>query len=479
MKKIFIALIAFVGLLTGSFATAQTIGDVDTQNTTGGCVSIPTDLRYRSRDATTDGQISVLQDFLQAQGILNSEPTGYFGLLTFQAVKSFQQRNGLSPTGFVGPLTRGKIKAATCGDVGTIQAPVGTPMPIACAQDAKLCPDGSYVFRAGPRCGFAQCPIQTFPTPQPVLPAPTPTPSFWVDIQANGGKNGPITIPYGTAEMLIWTSRGASYCYLTPGNNTDMEKGLSGNGAFNTSNLFTDTTYTITCANSAGVTISDSILIKISHPTVNLKVNDSEGPITIPSGTAVTLTWASTGATNCSLKPGRYENGMTETNLPIISTANTSNIFVDTTYTIGCTGYAGDVVSDSATVMVDRIPQAARISITAPQQNTMVTPGISTMIRWTVDENQFDKYQIVVGNYVTNTERPLYDRVSSVDTIPSYQKYFPWNVPSTLLDDFRNGYYSYDQIKDKFYLQIKGIKNGTQIAVSNQAAFSVFYGNNY
>ena len=29
---------------------------------------------------------------------------------------------------------------------------------IACTQEAKQCPDGSYVGRSGPRCEFAACP---------------------------------------------------------------------------------------------------------------------------------------------------------------------------------------------------------------------------------------------------------------------------------------------------------------------------------
>jgi len=29
---------------------------------------------------------------------------------------------------------------------------------IVCSSDAKLCPDGSYVGRVGPRCEFAKCP---------------------------------------------------------------------------------------------------------------------------------------------------------------------------------------------------------------------------------------------------------------------------------------------------------------------------------
>lgn len=30
--------------------------------------------------------------------------------------------------------------------------------PVYCTQDAKICPDGSYVGRIGPKCEFAPCP---------------------------------------------------------------------------------------------------------------------------------------------------------------------------------------------------------------------------------------------------------------------------------------------------------------------------------
>mgnify|MGYP001575011891 CR=1 FL=1 len=35
---------------------------------------------------------------------------------------------------------------------------VNGPTPIACTQEAKLCPDGSAVGRTGPKCEFAECP---------------------------------------------------------------------------------------------------------------------------------------------------------------------------------------------------------------------------------------------------------------------------------------------------------------------------------
>ncbi len=39
-----------------------------------------------------------------------------------------------------------------------------TPLPVACTMEAKVCPDGSYVGRSGPKCEFAACPTTS---PQP------------------------------------------------------------------------------------------------------------------------------------------------------------------------------------------------------------------------------------------------------------------------------------------------------------------------
>ncbi len=35
------------------------------------------------------------------------------------------------------------------------------PAQVACTQEAKQCPDGSYVGRVGPNCDFAPCPVSS------------------------------------------------------------------------------------------------------------------------------------------------------------------------------------------------------------------------------------------------------------------------------------------------------------------------------
>ncbi len=60
-------------------------------------------LMYRSRGA----DVTALQDILRSKGYLSVQSTGFFGIATFKAVKSFQKNYmHISPTGFVGPKTR-------------------------------------------------------------------------------------------------------------------------------------------------------------------------------------------------------------------------------------------------------------------------------------------------------------------------------------------------------------------------------------
>src|SRR3989344_3132848 len=112
-NKLFLALVLTVALVAPSFTNAELIGDFDPQGKST-CIGIFNNLRYRSTNAQTNDEVSLLQDFLQTNGYLDSSPTGFFGLLTFAAVKKFQTASAIEPTGFVGPLTRGKINLLTC-----------------------------------------------------------------------------------------------------------------------------------------------------------------------------------------------------------------------------------------------------------------------------------------------------------------------------------------------------------------------------
>lgn len=56
-------------------------------------------------------QVTLLQTVLAKEGYLKVSVTGYFGHYTFKAVQAFQKANGITPTGYVGPLTRAVLNS--------------------------------------------------------------------------------------------------------------------------------------------------------------------------------------------------------------------------------------------------------------------------------------------------------------------------------------------------------------------------------
>lgn len=135
MKRIFIHVLGLAVLLgsiapgisfaqvTESSSGASGAANVTSQSATPPqrqvCFSIDSNLSFGNKDRMTNGSVINVQAFLYARGYLKAEPTGYFGVLTLQAVKDFQRANGLPPTGFFGPMSRGKMKALTCDGVIT------------------------------------------------------------------------------------------------------------------------------------------------------------------------------------------------------------------------------------------------------------------------------------------------------------------------------------------------------------------------
>ena len=131
MQKIIISASLLVSLLFGvQMGFAQNITDGDPSNDV--CVNLQTSVfRYKSSDMTTNGEVSDLQDFLIAKGMLSGTPTGFYGRLTVAAVKTYQRSLGVSPTGNVGSLTKSLIQKETCtGESQPITDPVViSPIP--------------------------------------------------------------------------------------------------------------------------------------------------------------------------------------------------------------------------------------------------------------------------------------------------------------------------------------------------------------
>ena len=176
MKKYIVSLITFIALFySGNVAFAQNLNDGDISNDV--CINLQTSiLRFKSNDASTNGEVSLLQDFLIEKGYLTGSPTGFYGRMTVNAVKSYQREIGVSPTGNVGPLTNSFIMRETCDGAQPLPVPVvispGNGVKsftfYKVSEDKKRClvsmfvgnvglVNGMYVYKSGEFATEAEC----------------------------------------------------------------------------------------------------------------------------------------------------------------------------------------------------------------------------------------------------------------------------------------------------------------------------------
>lgn len=118
-----------------------------------GCIYLTQSLIVGSTDATTNGEVSKLQQFLVVAGVYpEARITGYYGILTAQAVVRWQKAHGMdfvTTASGVGPMTRAKLREqcgksislpATCTDqqgtvpvitsISPLSGPIGTSVLI-------------------------------------------------------------------------------------------------------------------------------------------------------------------------------------------------------------------------------------------------------------------------------------------------------------------------------------------------------------
>ncbi len=141
-----------------------------------------------------------------------------------------------------------------------------------------------------------------------VIPPVTPG-NVTIDVKANG-SDGPITISSGSSYTYTWNSTGATSCLNTSPINSGAALAGDGGTVASTSGAYYPTTdhpvtITITCTNGTN-SATDSVVINMASgpstpatPTIDVKANSSDGPITINAGDSYTYTWNSTNATSC------------------------------------------------------------------------------------------------------------------------------------------------------------------------------------
>ena len=117
MKRMLCAVLAICMLLAGIPALALTgeeaLGLIDSGSSSAVTSNYPT-LQYGSRDGDDAGAyVVMLQNRLAELGYLFSEADGGYGALTESAVLSFQEANGLTPTGIADSTTQSVLYSSS------------------------------------------------------------------------------------------------------------------------------------------------------------------------------------------------------------------------------------------------------------------------------------------------------------------------------------------------------------------------------
>ena len=125
------------------------------------CLDLQNDLVYGNKNS----DVTELQQFLIDKGYLNTQATGYFGLMTKNALISFQKDNSLVSSGRLDLNTRAKVKELTCS-TGVVKAKLGEACNTAIQCETNLyC---AYDYTADPPTGQGTCQHEAI-TMKPVI----------------------------------------------------------------------------------------------------------------------------------------------------------------------------------------------------------------------------------------------------------------------------------------------------------------------
>ena len=103
-----------------SSSSGMTVGiaAITVATSSSACIAPTHDLQIGQSDSDVGGDITLLQQFFVLQGpsiYPEGLISGFFGSATQSAVERFQQKYGISPTGFVGSVTRSAISTICAG----------------------------------------------------------------------------------------------------------------------------------------------------------------------------------------------------------------------------------------------------------------------------------------------------------------------------------------------------------------------------
>ena len=179
------------------------------------------------------------------------------------------------------------------------------------------------------------------------------------------------SVSSGDSVTLQWNSTATS-CVPGSGWGTLSGTKQDKSGSQTVGPILADTTFTISCTNDTGATISVAASVVLSTPVPTVRLSAQPGMIA-PGGSSQ-ISWTSSGATSCSAS-----GGWTASTAPS-GTTSVGPLSVTTKYTMTCSDSYGNVSSPGSVTVVVSAPAP---TVTLSANPTSVTSGGFTTLSWT------------------------------------------------------------------------------------------------
>lgn len=327
------------------------------------------DFSYNMKNGDVGGEVSALQTALTRERLAISDyeiQNLKFGDTTEFAVNSFQEKyksviltpNKLKiPTGNVASATRKQLN-----NIYGCSALTGCFPNWVCsawgncssAKQTRTCKDVSNcnVLRDKP-LESQECLVSK------------------LELLGNGQKQK-VTINAGDSVLLSWSSGNMVSC--TAGGNWIGIKNAQGTES--TGYLLASKIYNLTCKDVLGKVFSVSLSVEVLALKVDVKVNGSDGPVTVEMGKDASIKWTSVGATSC-VAAG---NWIGDKALSGTESTGFFNYFGNFNYAVTCSGTSGSVTD---VVMVKVLPPSVDIKVNNLDGQVNIISGKSASLKWT------------------------------------------------------------------------------------------------
>jgi len=192
------------------------------------------------------------------------------------------------------------------------------------------------------------------------------TTTEWVDISVGAPapaippvvnlSASPMSIAYNGSHNLTWSTSNADSC-IASGSWSGI-KAVSGTSTRN--NQKVDKTYTLTCT-GAGGTSSDTVSVTVAAPPPTLSFSAS--PATVNQNGSTTLSWDSSGTTDCAA------SGDWSGNRAVSGSLLVSGLTTDSQFSLVCNGPGGSVNDTVNVAVVLNSTGTALLSWAPPTEN--------------------------------------------------------------------------------------------------------------